>query len=333
VLQLDVIWTAEFAAAEWIASLDRFTPPVDRFFPASIAANRWRRSLYALPWFIDVGLLYWRTDLMTRPPDTLEALESIAIRARADKHVPFGFVWQGARYEGLITTFLEHLGAFGGRILDDDGRVVVDEAPAIRALTFMRDAIYASGTVPQAVLTWREEQARFAFQNGQAAFMRNWPYAWALLQDASQSSVAGRFDVAAMPAASGGAPTAALGGSVLAINAFSDRQPAAYELIAFLLEPQQMIERAEVVGQFPSRPDAYESPRLQAALKMAPSTIKQVIDRAVPRPATPVYTELSELLQIALHRALTRQEEPEAALREAAAAMRALLERVKLAPT
>ena len=97
--------------------------------------------------------------------------------------MPFGFVWQGARYEGLVTVFLEHLGAFGGAILDDDGRVVVDSEAAEQALTSMRDAIYVDGIVPPAVLTWQEEQTRFAFQNGQAVFMRNWPYAYALLQD------------------------------------------------------------------------------------------------------------------------------------------------------
>ena len=92
-------------------------------------------------------------------------------------------MWQGARYEGLVTVFLEHLGAFGGGILDARGRVIVDEPAGIRALTFMCDAVGRDGFVPSSVLAWQEEQVRFAFQNGDAAFMRNWPYAWALLQD------------------------------------------------------------------------------------------------------------------------------------------------------
>ena len=113
--------------------------------------------------------------------------------------MPFGFVWQGARYEGLVTVFLEYLGAFGGAILDDEGRVRVDSEAAQQALTSMRDAIYVDGIVPPAVLTWQEEQTRFAFQTGQAVFMRNWPYAYGLLEDRSQSRVAGRFAVGAMP--------------------------------------------------------------------------------------------------------------------------------------
>src|SRR5262249_45630596 len=178
VLQLDVIWTAEFAAAGWIGALDRFQPPTDAFFRSAIDANRWRGSLYALPWFIDAGMLYWRTDLVAHAPQTVDEMMRLAADAQRQHRVPFGLVWQGARYEGLVTVFLEYLGAFGGAILDPGGRVVVDSPAAERALTVMRDEIHVERVTPEAVLTWQEEQARFAFQNGQAAFMRNWPYAY-----------------------------------------------------------------------------------------------------------------------------------------------------------
>jgi multiple sugar transport system substrate-binding protein len=333
VLQLDVVWTPEFAAAGWIANLDPFDPPVDRFFPVAVTAARWNGALYALPWFIDVGMLYWRTDLVPRPPRDLDELVRLARRAQVEHGVPFGFVWQGARYEGLVTVFLEHLGALGGAILDDHGRVVVDSETAERALTYMRDAIYADGVVPPAALTWQEEQTRFAFQNGQAVFMRNWPYAYSLLQDASQSSVAGRFAVTSMPAGPGGQPTAALGGSALAVNAFSDQPSAAYQLLEFLTQPEQMIERARIAGQYPSRPALYETRALAEALMVPAADALKVIERAVPRPITPVYSQLSEILQISLHRALTRQQEPRAALQDAGAALRALFKKLKIGPT
>lgn len=332
VLQLDVVWTPEFAAAGWIAGLDRFQPPVDRFFDAAVTAHQWRGAQYALPWFIDVGMLYWRTDLIDAPPRDLDELSAMARRGRDRAGIPFGVVWQGARYEGLVTVFLEHLGAFGGAILDETGRVVVDSEAAVAALTYMRDAIHADGVVPPAVLTWQEEQSRFAFQSGQAVFMRNWPYAYALLQDETQSNVAGRVAVAAMPAGPAGMPTAALGGSALAINAHSDQPDAAYALIEFLLQPEQMIERARVAGQFPTRPALYNTPALDEALTLPAADALRVIERAVARPVTPVYTQLSEILQISVHRALTRQQEPRPALADAAAAMRALLARVKLGP-
>ncbi len=202
----------------------------------------------------------------------------------------------------------------------------------MKALTAMRDMIHVQRATPEAVLTWQEEQARFAFQNGAAAMMRNWPYAYSLLRDDPDSKVAGRFAVAPMPAGPGGTPTAALGGSQLAISAFSEQPEAAYKLIDYLLQPAQMIERAQLAGQFPPRPALYDSNALAAALDMPPDDARLIIERAVPRPVTPVYTELSQILQVALHRALTRQQDPLPALQDAARSMRQLLVRVKLAP-
>jgi multiple sugar transport system substrate-binding protein len=331
VLQLDVIWTPEFAAAGWLRPLDDLDVAAHDFFPAALDANRWDGRLWALPWFVDVGLLYWRSDLLPAPPQTFADLIGAAERAQSGGGVRHGLVWQGARYEGLVTVFLEHLTAFGGALLDARGDVVVDEPAAVRALTAMRDAL-AAGVVPRAALTWHEEEARFAFQNGEALFMRNWPYAVPLMQDAERSRVAGRFAVAPFPRADGGRAAAALGGSQLAINARSDAPAAAELVIEFLLAPEQMVERARRVGQYPPRPSLYDSGALAAALPIPASQARAAIEQAVARPASPVYTELSEVLQVWLHRALSGQVEPAAALASAARAMRAALVRAELAP-
>jgi multiple sugar transport system substrate-binding protein len=329
ILQLDAIWTPEFAAAGWILPLDRFRPDTAAFFASTILANRWRDTLFALPWFVDVGMLYWRTDLVSSPPQTLSQLVDDARRVQGQHHVRYGLVWQGARYEGLITNFLEYLGAFGGEILRG-GRVTVNSEAGIRALTEMRDEIYREGIVPSAVLTWHEEESRFAFQNGESAFMRNWPYAVALLQDSSQSKVAGRFSVAAMPAGPGGRPTAALGGAQLAINRHTENPDAAWAVINYLTQPEQMRERAHVVGQYPSRTALYQGEALKGQLNIPPEVARRVIEYAVPRPVTPVYNQISEILQIQLHRALTRQTTPAAALAQAQTDMQQLLDRVGL---
>jgi ABC-type glycerol-3-phosphate transport system substrate-binding protein len=328
ILQLDAIWTPEFAAAKWILPLDRFHPDTAAFYPATIAANRWEGRLYGIPWFVDVGMLYWRTDLAKNAPTTFEELARTSEAARAAGAVRTGLVYQGARYEGLVTVFLEYLGGFGGSILEG-GQVRVADPPAIRALNLMRDELQ-TGVVPRSVLTWHEEEARFAFQNGQAAFMRNWPYAYALLQDSTGSAVAGRFAVAPMPAGPGGSPTAALGGAQLAINANSEHPEAAWTVIDYLTRPEQMLERAQVVGQFPARRTGISEADLTRALSIPPAQIRAVVEHAVPRPVTPVYTQLSDILQIQLHRALTLQTTPEAALREARDQMQRLLDRVGL---
>ena len=168
VLQLDVVWTPEFAAAGWLLPLDRFSPPKNDLFPASLTANTWRGRLYAVPWFMDVGMLYWRTDLLSGPPASLEELA--AGSRRAAPNGSSGFVWQGARYEGLVTVFLEVLGGYGGAILGPDHEVLVDAPAGVRALTYLRDLL-RQGISPRDVLTWHEEETRFAFQNVYAAIL------------------------------------------------------------------------------------------------------------------------------------------------------------------
>jgi multiple sugar transport system substrate-binding protein len=129
-----------------------------------------------------------------------------------------------------------------------------------------------------------------------------------------------------MPAAPGGRPTAALGGAQLAVNARSDVPETAYALVAYLTAPEQMLERAAAVGQYPARVALYDDPRLAEALAVPVAQVRRAVESATPRPVTPVYTQLSEILQIALHRVLTRQAEPAPALRAAAREMNALLD-------
>jgi ABC-type glycerol-3-phosphate transport system substrate-binding protein len=207
--------------------------------------------------------------------------------------------------------------------------VTVASPAGVRALETMRREV-REGIVPAAALTWHEEESRFAFQNGEAAFMRNWPYAYALMADSAASRVAGRYAVAPMPAGPGGRPTASLGGAQLAINANSPHPAAAWAVIEYLTRPEQMLERARVVGQFPTRPALYDDPALARALLVPPAEARAVIEAAQPRPVTPVYTQLSEILQIDLHRALTGQAEPAGALAHAAGEMQRLLDRAGL---
>jgi multiple sugar transport system substrate-binding protein len=329
VLQLDVIWTAEFAAAGWILAVDRLVDE-DDFFPAALEASRWQGRPFAVPWFVDVGLLYWRTDLLPTPPGSLTEMRAAALDVIRAGRLDQGLVWQGARYEGLVTVFLEHLTAFGGRVFDEGGEVVVDRPEAVRALTFMRDSVRVDGLVPVSALSWQEEHTRFAFQSGNAVFMRNWPYAWMLLNRADESAVAGRVGVMPFPAADGGHESAALGGSQLAINRYTEEADLARALVAFLTAPEQMLERARVAGQLPARRSLFQQRELAESLSIPLSSVFRALEAAVARPVTPVYSELSDSLQVHLHRTLSGQEQPDEALREAAREIRALLDRTGL---
>lgn len=328
VLELDVIWTSEFAAAGWLLPIKDPAIDTTAFFAGTMEACRWGGELYAVPWYADVGLLYRRTDLVPREPRSLEELTQFA--QRAVRTVPFGIAWMGARYEGLVTVFVEYLGAFGGRIMDDSMRVTVDSPEAVQALTFMRDQIAPLKIAPRDVLTWHEEETRYAFQNGRAAFMRNWPYAYSAMADSTQSRVAGKYAVSPMPAAPGGRATAALGGAQLGINRWTEHREAALALVGFITAPEQQLERAVAIGEFPTRRAVYDEPQLRAALAIPADDARRAVESATPRPVTPLYTQLSELLQIELHRALAGQLTPEVALRAAARRMNGVIEKTGL---
>ena len=208
---LDVIWTAEFARAGWLADLSADVPPErvrSEFLAGPARAATPDGRTRALPWFVDVGLLYYRTDLVPEPPRTYAALEADARAAMARHPGLSGFVWQGRQYEGLSCNFFEavwgHRGeAHGGGRLDLDSPVSRD------ALRWLRGLV-ERGVSPPWVAVAAEEDTRRAFQEGRAAFMRNWPYAWTLLQEPG-SPVRGKVAVA------GGSVGARVGGSVGAV--------------------------------------------------------------------------------------------------------------------
>lgn len=332
VLQLDVVWVPEFAAAGWVAPLPEPLASDSDLLPEALRSASWRGRPFAVPWFVDVGLLYWRTDLLREVPHTISALHRRAVELRERAGLRYGLVWQGARYEGLVTVFVEYLGACGGRVLDDAGRVVLDGPGGLCAFRLLRDAL-DSGAVPAEALAWREEPVRLAFQAGQAVFMRNWPYAAPLLRDRASSRVADRFAVATLPRERPeGRPTAALGGASLAVNARSDVRDAAFEFVAFLTAPEQMAERARALGHLPPRPSLYRGARLSGAFDAPPEVILGRIRAARSRPVTPLYSELSRALQTHLHRMLSGQVAPEAALRAASRELRAILHRAGLEP-
>ncbi|MDP2344992.1 MAG: extracellular solute-binding protein [Deltaproteobacteria bacterium] len=323
VLQIDVVWAAELASAGFLRPIDLGQSFGADLFPGVRKAVTWRETAWAAPWFVDVGMLYRRKDLVPSAPSTFDEL---ALAANAPGPSP-GFVWQGNRYEGLSCVFLEVLGGMGGAIFDEEGRVVVDSAAGVRALTAMASWV---GTIsPVDVVTMQEEQARFAFQNGNARFMRNWPYAAALF-DASAGSdgVAGRWAVSPMPTDRAlGRPTAALGGGALAINARAAHPEQAAALVAFLTSPAALLTRAKMAGQYPPRPSLYDADgALDDALTIDVDDARRIIEGATPRPVTPLYTELSSILQVHLHRSLTGQSDPNAALHAAAEQMRGLIE-------
>ncbi len=314
VLVADVVWVPEFARAGWVADLSADFPRslLERdFFPAAVEAVSLEGKTWAVPWYLDVGLLYYRTDLVPRAPRTWNELREGAREAMARDPKLQGYLWQGRQYEGLVCNVYEAAWGFGARSLSD-GQLTLDTPQTAKALHLLRRLI-VEGVSPRAVTSAAEEETRRAFQDGRAVFMRNWPYAFGELQKEG-SAVRGRVGIAPLPTASGEAGAGALGGWQLAINARIDptRRAAAIELVRALTSTEANVRFARAYGRNPPRRSAYEAPGMEPFTALLP-----MLERASPRPVTPYYGMVSDILQSEFSAAISGVRSPEDALRRA----------------
>lgn len=321
VVLMDVVWVPKFASQGWLAPLDgRFPEPARAaFLPGDVKAGIWEGKCYRVPLRSDAGMLYWRTDLAGKPPETFEEL---AAKARDLKTADRGgFVFQGRQYEGLVCAFLEVLWGHGGDVLDEQGNVVLDRPEGVEALRWLAGLV--GNGAPEGVTTYQEEEARAAFQEGRAAFMRNWPYAWTKMQEEG-SPVKGKVGIVPMVHAPGKASAATLGGWGFGLSKTAKHPDAAWAFIEFATAPEQQKLLNAKNGAIPTRRALFEDAEILAANPHYPDLLK-VLLAARPRPVHAKYSQISQSLQRHLSAALVKKETPEEAIRQAASEIRGIV--------
>ena len=324
VYQIDVIWPGDLA--EHFIDLYQYGAEdiVDMHFEEIIDNNTVDGELVALPWFTDAGLLYYRTDLLEKydldVPETWDELEEAARiiqeGERADGNEDFvGYVWQGDAYEGLTCNALEWFASSNaGTIISMDGVITVNND---RAVEMLEQAAGWVGTIsPTGVTGMAEEDARAVFQGGNAAFMRNWPYAYSLGQDPEESAIAGNFDVSPLPSAEDGEPAGTLGGWNLGVSKYSNNPEIAADVAMFLAGFESQKMRAVDGSLNPTIVELYED---EDVLEANPffGDLYEVFTNAVARPSTisaPNYNQVSEYYFQAVHSVLTGQDDALTAL-------------------
>ena len=301
---MDVIWPAEFASAGWALPLDRFFPADGRkqFLPAAVRANTYRGAIYGVPLFVDAGLLYYRKDLLQKygfsPPRTWPELveQAKTIVAREDRSGLTGFSGQFKQYEGLVCNMMEYILSNNGALWDEERLAgALHSAPAEEAVRFVRDRIIGEIS-HRGVLAYQEPESLALFTEGRVVFHRNWPYAWQEANDAEKSKVAGKVGMAPLPAFPGGKSVAALGGWQLGISRFSRRPELAWRFIEFMTREPTQKRIALWTGRGMARESIYRDadvldkfPQFRAQFEISMA--------AAPRPPTPVYTPLSNIMQ------------------------------------
>jgi multiple sugar transport system substrate-binding protein len=329
-LLMDVTWLPKYAEAGWLEPLDPWfdQAALDQLILGARLGNHHKGQLYRWPLGADVGVLYWRTDLMDSPPSTPEQLSDIAINLVQTKRVTNGYVWQGRQYEGLSCNFVEVLHGFGGQWLNPaTGQLELDATSAARAAAWMQSLI-TTGASPKAVTNYSESESLQAFKAGDAAFMRNWPYAWAELQK-PESNVRGNVGIALMVAEPDQSPAATVGSWGLSLLKQSPHQEAAVEAIRYLTSEAAQRERFLNQGYTPTSKSLFTDPELIAVSSALPE-IAKALEYSVSRPPSPLYAQLSDLLQRQLNGLLTA--EPEKTNRDvgtATAASAAAMNRVQ----
>lgn len=313
VYQTDVIWAPQLAT-NFVDLIPHTKDIVNQHFPSIIESQTTNGKLVALPIFTDAPALYYRKDLLekyqksvpTTWQELTETAQDIQTKERqAGNENLWGFVWQGNSYEGLTCNALEWVKSFGGgQIVEADGSISINNKNTIDALKLAKS--WVGSISPAGVLAYQEEDARGVWQTGNAVFMRNWPYAYAL-GNMETSAVKDKFAVTSLPSGHKDGPSAAtLGGWNLAVSNYSTKKEASISLIKYLASEEVQKHRALQSSQLPTIMSLYDDPDIQQQQPMI-SQWKEVFLQAVPRPSAPTkikYNEVSSKFFSAVHATL-----------------------------
>lgn len=316
-LLMDVSWTARYVAAGWLQPLETLLGDggLPGMVPAARLGNAFGGHLWRMPLSGDTALLYWRKDLLPRPPRDTHELEAMARELQKQGKVRWGYVWQGRQYEGLSCVLLEVLHAFGGRWWDGQaGRTDLSTPQALEAIRWLTNLV-RQGVSPPGVANFAENDALDLFRAGEVAFLRNWPYAWQLIAQ-ENGPITGKVGVTPLVGAPGHPGGGTLGTWGLSLLAGSPRPMAAARVIRWLTGPAVQRDLVRSQGYAPTWQSLYDDRELQAAHPLL-EVQAQALRHPLVRPLTPLYAQISDVLQRQGNALFTSDLSPEVALARA----------------
>jgi len=315
VFECDIIWVSQFAAAGWIADVtDDIEPISDQYLGGPLSTVYYNDRAYGFPDYTDVGLLYYRSDLIDTPPTTWDELVELSEEHIGKDGIEYGYLFQMFQGEPTSCNMLEFIKQNGGSDLVD-GEFAINSENSIEALEFVENLI-SSGISPEGVLTHKPADTRAIFEEGNALFMRNWTGAYQLTQTEEGTQVVGKVGVAPLPVGPNGTSSSGtLGGWAYAINAYSEQQEAAKLFAEFMSSYDAQKISALTRGTFPVVAAVYDDPDI---LELAPyiGDVKEAADLAEPRPQVRDYSTVSTIFAEYIHKALVGELSNEEALEQ-----------------
>lgn len=289
VISLDVVWAGEYAAAGYIDAIDEYMMDAglsaSQFNPGSMASGNYSAKQYTLPFFPDVGFLYFRSDIVSEDDAaklvsgdyTFAELQAMGEAYMGEGGTSDGFAFQGKQYEGVVCTANEF---------------TTNWADLESGLEVMRGMV-DSGMTPTDILNYDEAAVNDSFTNGRTVFARNWPYMWAnLTGDVTQDQV----DVAPLP---GGGT---VGGWLLAMNKNSENKDGAWAFMEFVATAEGQKLMSIEGGKLPGFNETLEDPDVIAGNPLLSKPgFQAALNTSIPRPISGDYTKVSDDIQQSVH--------------------------------
>lgn len=306
IIDSNVTWPAEFAEAGYVLPIDTLLErdgfDTSDFVPGYMDAYTFKGRIWGLPCHSNAGLLYYRTDVIETPPTTWDELYEMAEEHVGEGGTKFGYVMQAAQYEGMVCNAIEFMASYGGDIIDDDGNVVINNDGVKQGLEMMKKFVQAP-FAPDNMTTFKEAEGNDSFAAGDVLFERNWPGSYATLNDPEKSKVAGHVGVAALPEGSEGS-FGTIGGWGLMINKNTEHVDEAWEFVKFKAGAEGQKINAITGSQPPLIQSLYEDEEIIEANPFF-GLLSDAVKSGVARPVSPVWTELSEVMQIEISKAIS----------------------------
>jgi trehalose/maltose transport system substrate-binding protein len=301
ILGLDVVWEPEFSEAGWIENWtgQRRQQVEQNAVKAALDTATWRGNLVAAPFNSNTQLLWYRKDLVPTPPatwdDMIRQAENLARRGK-----PHHIEIQGAAYEGYTVWINAMILSAGGQILSDDGRRVVLGPQASRAVSLI-GRLARSPAADPSLSVQMEDQARLAFESGDAAFQINYPFIYpSALQNAP--GLAKQIGWVEYPRVDAKTPSRPpVGGIDLAVSAYSEHKQQAFDAIICLRNSANQLRNAIKGGLPPTLASLYQDPRLITGGYPFAAQILESLQRGGVRPKTPAYQSVSIAISTTMH--------------------------------